>query len=356
MLEDPHDVFSDVGLVVVRVAGREQGDPAAGLLRCDGLVARWRPGPQPVSEGPRGIRRYPRVAVHAERRLERRPRRLRCVRGVDERRNDRLRREASDRIRRAQHPVAKPGSLPAVPHRLGPQHQVRKVHVPLVRRDVRTLRHEAHVAQVAVIDDLPVVRLRDPVHLHGRGLVDQIEQGGESMAEVEAAAAAVADVVHPLQLREQGVFVLELRALPVERMTLGRPEAALLAIGVVRGHVAGDRSRRRPCSSSAGALESSRDRHRRNRVERCAKRSCETRPCSPACLVGPRRSLIGCLATRSVRPHRSMRPDTPWAGARERASVPVDGAHVFPGHRPPPIRPLQKKGRLPVLRRAGFRS
>ena len=38
----------------------------------------------------------------------------------------------------------------------GTQHQMRKIDVPLVRRHVGALRHVAHVAQIAVINDIPV--------------------------------------------------------------------------------------------------------------------------------------------------------------------------------------------------------
>jgi hypothetical protein len=57
------------------------------------------------------------------------------------------------------------------------------------------------------------------------------------MAEIEAPAAAVADVVDALKLREQGGLVMEIRILPVERMALRRFETAFLTIGVAAGHV-----------------------------------------------------------------------------------------------------------------------
>ena len=87
---------------------------------------------------------------------------------------------------------------------------VRKVHVPGVRRHVRTLRHEAHVAQVAVIDDLPVVFFVHTVELAGLGLVDQVEERRKRVAEIEAAAAAVADVEDPLEFLVECALVVEL--------------------------------------------------------------------------------------------------------------------------------------------------
>jgi hypothetical protein len=65
--------------------------------------------------------------------------------------------------------------------RLGAQHQVREIEVPGVRRHVRALRHVADVAQVALVDDLPVVLLVDAVHFHRRALVDEVEQVGNAL-------------------------------------------------------------------------------------------------------------------------------------------------------------------------------
>ena len=53
----------------------------------------------------------------------------------------------------------------AMLHVFGAQHQVREVDVPGMRRNVRTLRHEAHVTQVTVIDDVPVDLLVDAIEL-----------------------------------------------------------------------------------------------------------------------------------------------------------------------------------------------
>ncbi len=84
--------------------------------------------------------------------------------------------------------------------RLGTQHQVRKVHVPGVRRHVRALGHEAHVTQVTVIHDLPVDLAIDRLELARRGGIDGIEQGREGLAQAEAATAAVADVEDAVEL------------------------------------------------------------------------------------------------------------------------------------------------------------
>ena len=81
---------------------------------------------------------------------------------------------------------------------------------------------------------LPVVLLVHAVELAGLRLVDQIEQGGKRVAQIEAAAAAVADVEDPLELLVERGVVIELRVLPAQRVTRGRLETALAACFVRR--------------------------------------------------------------------------------------------------------------------------
>ncbi len=79
-------------------------------------------------------------------------------------------------------------------HSLRAQHRVRKVDVPWMRWNVRTLAHVAHVAQVALIDDVFVFFLRDTVEFARRAVVDQIEQRRKRAAQADATPAAVTDV------------------------------------------------------------------------------------------------------------------------------------------------------------------
>lgn len=109
---------------------------------------------------------------------------------------------------------------------LGAQHQVREIEVPLMRRHVGALRHVAEVAEVAVLDDLPVVFLLDAVDFHRFRVIDKVEQRGEGLAEADAAAAAVADVEDALHLVVERRFVVKGGVLPVERMAGGRLEIA----------------------------------------------------------------------------------------------------------------------------------
>ena len=87
-----------------------------------------------------------------------------------------------------------------------------------MRRHVRTLRHVAEIAQVALVDDLPVVVFFYAVDLHRGGVVDEVEERRERGAQADAAPAAVADLEDPPELLLGLRPVPELGILPVERM------------------------------------------------------------------------------------------------------------------------------------------
>ncbi len=110
-------------------------------------------------------------------------------------------------------------------HRLRTQHQVGKVNVPWMRRHVWALAHVAHVAQVALIDDVLVFLLRNAVDFAGRSVIDQIEQCWKGAAQADAAPTPVADVEDPRELHVERLLVVKLRRLPRERMPRGRQKA-----------------------------------------------------------------------------------------------------------------------------------
>src|SRR5437868_10796314 len=95
-----------------------------------------------------------------------------------------------------------------------------------MRRNVGTLRHVAEVAEIALVDDLPVVRLRYAVDLHRLRVVDEVEQRGKGGAQADAAAAAVADVEDALELSLRLELIPELGRLPAERVARRRLERA----------------------------------------------------------------------------------------------------------------------------------
>ena len=109
------------------------------------------------------------------------------------------------------------------------QHEMWKIVVPWMRRHVRTLRHVAHVAEITVLDDVPIRLFRHVVDFAAGRRIDGVEQGRKGIAETEAAATAVADVEDARELFVERRGVGELRRAPVDRMTRWGLEAAFAA-------------------------------------------------------------------------------------------------------------------------------
>jgi hypothetical protein len=164
--------------------------------------------------------------LHAEHLLQHGARRAELVGGVDRVHHHGNRGQGADQFGRGQQLVAEFHLARLVLDRLGAQHGVREIQVPLVRRHVGALGHVADVAQVALVDHLPEFLLG---HAGGLGIarfVDQVEQGGEGIAQRDAAAAAMADVEDALQFLLAGGLVVEPGVLPVDRVTGGGFEIA----------------------------------------------------------------------------------------------------------------------------------
>src|SRR6266704_6576121 len=102
--------------------------------------------------------------------------------------------------------------------RLGTQHDVREIHVPGMRRHVRAFRHVAHVAEIALVDDLPELRLLHAVDFESRARVHEVEECWKRRAQVDAAPAPMTDTEYALELGEQVRFVVEIRQAPRHRM------------------------------------------------------------------------------------------------------------------------------------------
>ena len=182
------------------------------------------------------VLRQRRVAVNAEHALEKLASELRRVDRVDRLGHDRNAGELADRVGRAQELVARARLAVLEAFHLRPQHEVREIDVPRMRRHVRALRHVAHVAEVAVLDDLPVRRSRNTVELAARRIVDRVEQCRKRVAQAEAAPATVADVEHARELRVQRLVLGELGRAPLDRVARRRIEAALAARRFAIGH------------------------------------------------------------------------------------------------------------------------
>ena len=217
MLEHLDEIDVEVGLVAVAVAGGEEHHLAAGLggrrrgcreFASGELLA----GAVGVVVGHR------RVDRDTERGVEQFAAGLGLVDGIDGLRDDRDAGDRADHIGGREDLVAEAHFALLGLHGLGAQHQVREIEVPRVRRHIRALRHVAHVTEVTVVHDIPVSLLVDGVELAGGRFVDGVEQGGERVAEREAAAAAVADVEHALQFFVERGLVVERRIPPSERV------------------------------------------------------------------------------------------------------------------------------------------
>ena len=164
--------------------------------------------------------------MHVERGLEQGAGVFVTIGRIDDIGDDRNAGEAADGIGRGYDLVAQLIASFLVADRLGAQHQVRKVDIPLVRRHVGALGQVAEIAQVTVIDDAPVVFPGDAVDLHGVGFIDQVEQGRKRVTQAHTTTAAVTDIVDTLELREQCGFVIKIRLVLPKRVSRGRVETA----------------------------------------------------------------------------------------------------------------------------------
>src|SRR5213078_4462735 len=95
----------------------------------------------------------------------------------------------------------------------------------------------------------------DPVEFAGFGIVDQVKEARESVAQIEAAPAAVTDVEDAAHLRLGLGPVEEIRILPRNDVASRRVEAAFAhgsspGAGALR-RVAADRERRGSAEASA---------------------------------------------------------------------------------------------------------
>src|ERR1043165_719911 len=172
---------------------------------------------------------------------------------------------------------------------------MREIDVPRMWWNIRTLRHEAHVTQVTVIDDVPVDLLVDAVELERLARVDRVEQGREGIAQAEAAPAPVTDVEHALEFLLECGLVGERGAAPVEGMTRGSLQAPFAYPGIGTARTA---HRERPFKSRPGP--SGTDWHASARLSPASRTSRRSRR-SP--LREPASPCPGtCRCTRAFRP------------------------------------------------------
>ena len=152
------------------------------------------------------------------------------INGIDHFGNHGYAGKLTDSIRRRQNSISLRSTLILKSSCLGPQHQMWKIDVPFMRWYIRALRHVAHVAQITVIDDLPINGLGHRVDFHALGFIDGIEQRRKRVTKIETTTTSVADIENAFHLRQQRRFVVEILRLPVDWMTSGRFETTLALV------------------------------------------------------------------------------------------------------------------------------
>ena len=165
--------------------------------------------------------------MHTQRLVQHLAHDARFVGGVHDLRDHRNAGELPDHVGAGEQPVAHLDLAVLKPHRLGPQHQVREIYFPWMRRDIGTFGHVTHITEITVIHDQSVDILADAVGLQCFGGVNRVEQGREGVTQIKAATATVADVEDALDLTHERIFVIEPRLLPFQRFPLRRLQAAL---------------------------------------------------------------------------------------------------------------------------------
>src|SRR3989475_9357115 len=230
-MQNREQVVANARLVVIHITGRKYRDFPRRALTVADLMASARGGLSAKRAG--AVGRQLALRMNADCLFHERARGGIAVDRVHNLRHDRDGGELADGIGGGEQPVSQ--FLPPFPEfdRLGAQHQVREIHVPGMRRHVRAFRHVAHIAEVALVHDLPELRLLDAVDFEGCACVHEIEERRKRRAQVDAAAAAMTDTEYALELGEQLFFVVEIRKAPFNRMA-GRGFQAAFADGHLR--------------------------------------------------------------------------------------------------------------------------
>ena len=99
------------------------------------------------------------------------------------------------------------------------EHEMRKVDIPFMRWNVWAFCHVTKIAEVAMIDYFPVVGLLHPIDFQRWGFVDQIEKSREGLAQANAAATTMTDVIDPPQFGKKFFLVEKFRIPPIDRMS-----------------------------------------------------------------------------------------------------------------------------------------
>jgi hypothetical protein len=89
-------------------------------------------------------------------------------------------------------------------------------------RHIGALREVADIAEIALIDHLPIVFLVYSIDLACAPLVDEVKERRKRSTQANAAPASVADVKDPLHFIKAGLLVIKRWVLPVQWVPGGR--------------------------------------------------------------------------------------------------------------------------------------
>ncbi len=106
------------------------------------------------------------------------------------------------------------------------QHQMWKIEIELVGRDIGAFRHETHVAQGAGISDRLEIGGLEMLDILIGTLVDQVEQLRKAVAQVETASATMTNIEYATQFCIKVGFVVKRLLLPGNRVPGGGVKAA----------------------------------------------------------------------------------------------------------------------------------
>ena len=70
-----------------------------------------------------------------------------------------------------------------------------------------------------MIDDLPVIFFGYAIHFHALGIIDEIKQSGEGIAQADATAATVAEIEDAFHFMQDSIFVIKFGIFPIKCMT-----------------------------------------------------------------------------------------------------------------------------------------
>jgi hypothetical protein len=95
---------------------------------------------------------------------------------------------------------------------------MRKIDIPLVGRNVRTLGQIAKITEIALIDYFSVIGNGHSIDLHCVAFVDKVKQGWKRVAKAHAAPTAMTDVIDALKFLVEVCLIPKLGIVLIQRV------------------------------------------------------------------------------------------------------------------------------------------